>query len=72
MMAGRLVSATISAGLTLAVCIKKSLGFGYYLLVILAAALAFFGGGSLLGLIPVAFLTTRPKAGDPSPEATFS
>jgi hypothetical protein len=59
-------------GVVLAVClclylsflilVKKSLlnHYGYLLLAILSGILAVFGGG-ILGLIPVAFLTTRKK-----------
>jgi hypothetical protein len=42
-----------------AVCVRKSLPVGYYFVVALGALLALFAG-NLLGLIPVAFLTTRP------------
>ncbi|HUW97477.1 MAG TPA: hypothetical protein VMV40_01355 [Acidiferrobacter sp.] len=46
------------AAIGITVVAKKNLGFGYYLLALLGAIMALFGG-ALLGLIPVAFMTTR-------------
>jgi len=65
---GTVVAVLISLLLSFAILAKKHLlnNFGLILLAIVAGILAFFGGG-LLGLIPIAYLTTRennqkPKA----------
>jgi hypothetical protein len=57
---GNIVAIVVTMGISLLILRKKGFlgNFGYIILIILSGLLAFFGGG-LLGLIPVAFLTTR-------------
>jgi hypothetical protein len=47
----------LAMGLT--VVIKKKLGLGYYALCIVCACVAAYGG-AFIGLMPIAFMTTRP------------
>jgi len=57
---GNVVAIIASVGLFFLILKKKNLmgRFGYIILGLISGLLAFYGGG-LLGLIPVAFLTTR-------------
>ena len=57
--AGMVFGVVYSLALTVVVSLKKSSGFLGIFLSGIAALLALFGG-ALLGLIPTAFLTTRP------------
>ena len=62
----RAIGIVYALAVSLVVCIQKRLGFIGYLLAVVSALLAFFGGVAL-GLIPTAFLTTRPNARKPLP-----
>lgn len=59
MVCGYVVGIVYAIVLSGIICIKKSFGLGWYSLVVLSALLAGFGG-ILIGLIPAAYLTTRP------------
>ncbi len=69
--AGIVASVIYVALLSAAICMKKSLSIGWYLLAVLAPMLAIFGG-ALIGLVPTAVLTTRPSMEDPAPDSTSS
>lgn len=60
MSVGNIVAIVMAIGISILILKKKNLlgNFGFIVLVLLSGLLAFFGG-SLLGLIPAAFLTTR-------------
>ena len=58
--AGTVISVIISLALSLAIIVKKKLAFGYFFMGLLAGLLALVAGG-FLGLIPVAYLATRPS-----------
>lgn len=57
---GTKVAVVISTGLSFILLFKKNLksNFKYILLAILSGILAYYGGG-LLGLVPVAYISTR-------------
>ena len=44
-----------------AICMKKSLGFRYYIVALFLSSVVALYGTIFLGLIPAAFLTTRPN-----------
>lgn len=60
MRVGNIVAIVVVLGISVLILKKKNLldNFGHIILILLSGLLAFFGGG-LLGLIPVAFLTTK-------------
>ena len=55
---GQLASLPYVLILAVTIVVKKKLGLGYYVLSLTGPLLALFGG-AILGLIPVAFITTR-------------
>lgn len=57
---GNIVAIVVIIGISILILKNKNLlgDFGYIILILLSGLLAYFGGG-LLGLIPIAFLTTR-------------
>ncbi|MCH7640638.1 hypothetical protein IID22_00345 [Patescibacteria group bacterium] len=57
---GNILAILVTLGLSFTILSKKNLlsSFGYILLALFSGILAFLGGG-LLGLIPVAYLTTK-------------
>ncbi len=72
MRAGTVAGVVYVAIVSTAICIRKSLGFGWYVLAIFLSPILAVFGGVLLGLIPTAFLTTRPNARDYSPDVSPS
>tara|TARA_Y100000310_G_scaffold214352_1_gene215279 strand:- start:343 stop:654 length:312 start_codon:yes stop_codon:yes gene_type:complete len=66
---GTWVAVIVSLLLVGVILQKKNLlrGFGYILLLLLSGILAFFAGG-LVGLIPIAYLTTKPGGQSSAPK----
>jgi len=58
---GQTVGVLIDLVIAIAVVRKKEVGFIGLLLVPLSGLLTFYGG-AMLGLIPIAYLTTRPRS----------
>ena len=50
--------------ISVVICVKKSLGFGWYVLAIVLPGALTIIGTPFIGLIPTAFLTTRPNTKD--------
>lgn len=69
---GTVVSVIAPLTLSLLILHRKKLlsHFGYFLLVFIGPAIALFGGGGILAMIPTSFLTMLPiKTNSPSPLA---